>query len=248
MNKLRKLLLILGLPILALAQTNTFTTTTLSSAIASASPGQAATTVYLGSCTGVNPPSLSSGTIGSALFIDKELLQVTAVPSTSPCVATVQRGFSNGTRVTGHLTGTLVWIGNPEWYSGAPAGSTPSGTCTKTALNVYPDIHVLDGSIYTCDSLGLWGYAGPGLSSPYLRNSVTQVSGTYAALYTDQTIEATANSFTITLPAAAAYPGKAYILSNTSSGTVTVTTAHGCASYTTAGCTVYSNGTLWQTN
>ena len=223
------------------AQTNTLSTTTLGAALTNS-----ATTLTLASTTNVNVPTLGGN--GSYLFIDREMIQVIAfLPpgTTTNQIVQVFRGM-NGTASRAHASGAIVWIGNADWFSGAPITTAPAGSCVAGNVYALPAIHVRDGTMYTCDSLSLWGYAGPGIGNPGVRSAVTQVSATYTAKYWDQTIEATANSFVITLPAAAAMPGKVFLLSNTSSGTITVTTAHGCASYTTAGCRVYSNGTVWQ--
>ncbi len=230
-------------PTHAYAQTNTFSTTTLGAAISNVNQ----TTVTLASLSNVVFPT--QGANGSFLYFDKELVMVSASfapPGTTTTTVLVVRGVG-GTQAATHASGQLVFIGQGDWYSNAQTDIQPNGTCTLANVYAYPRIHVLTGSWFTCDSLGLWGYAGPGVGHPAQRNAITQVSATYTAKYWDSTIEATANSFTITLPAAAALPGKVYVLSTTSSGTITVTTAHGCATYTTAGCTVYSNGTVWQT-
>lgn len=253
MNTIKKILLIVGLPVLALAQTNTFSTTTLSSAVATSTPGSALTTVYLASCTNVVAPSLTSGTIGSALYVDRELMQTTAVASTSPCVVQVQRGFGNGTRVTGHATGALVWLGKPDWYSGAAVGTAPSGSCTLANIYAYPDIHVLDGTIWGCRSDGVWGLAGPSTGAYGAIPNRTYVTTTYTATFWDYyiAVNTTGAAFTLTLPAAAAVPGKIYIIQDEGddAGTnhLTVTTANGCATISTSygACRVISNGTAW---
>lgn len=225
------------------AQQNTLFTTTLSGAVTSS-----ASYITLASSTNVTVPT--QGANGSFLYIDREMFQVVAA---SPPGTTTNQQFLvvrgvNGTKASAHASGQIVWIGFGDWFSNDAAGtSQPQGSCVIANVYASPSIHVQDGTFWTCDSTKLWGYAGPNIGEYGARNAITQVSATYAATYYDSIIEATANSFTITLPAAAAMPGKVYILSNTSSGTITVTTAHGCASYTTGGCTVYSNGTVWQT-
>jgi len=230
-------------PTHAYAAQNTFSTTTLNGAITSVNQ----TTLTLTSVSNVVFPT--QGANGSFLYVDKELMMVSASfapPGTTTNTVLVVRGVG-GTAATTHASGELVWIGQGDWYSNSPTDINLDGTCTAANVYAAPRIHVLTGSMFTCDSLGRWGYAGPSVGHPAIRGAVTQVSATYTATYYDNIIEATANSFTITLPSAAAMPGKVFILSNTSSGTITVTTAHGCATYTTAGCTVYSNGTVWQT-
>ena len=223
------------------AQQNTLFTTTLSGAVTSS-----ASYITLASSTNVTVPT--QGANGSFLYIDREMFQVVAA---SPPGTTTNQQFLvvrgvNGTKASAHASGQIVWIGFGDWFSNAPVG--PEGTCVIANVYVLPDIHVQDGSMYSCDSLKLWGYAGPSGLNPGIRAAATQISATYTATYYDNWIIATANSFTLTLPAAAAFPGKVYLLSNPGAGTVTVTTATGCASMTSSifSCRVMSDGTAWR--
>ena len=254
MKTIRKILLLLGLPVLMFAQTNTFTTTYLSAAVPAPTAGTA-TSIALNSCTGVNAPSLPNGTSGSVLFtFDGEPMQVIQVVNTSPCIVTVNRGIlPGGSRAFAHPTGLLVFIGNPEWYSGAAVGTHPQGTCTAANLNVNPDIHTLDGTFWGCRSDGVWGFAGPSIDAYGAIPNRTLVSTTYTALPWDYfiAVNTTGGAFTLTLPTASLMPGKVYIIQDegddASSNHLTVTTANGCASITTSygSCRVISNGTAW---
>jgi hypothetical protein len=53
----------------------------------------------------------------------------------------------------------------------------------------------------------------------------TRVNSTYIALLSDYQIEATANSFSITLPSAVGIAGKSYSIKNTGTGTITLLAA-----------------------
>lgn len=252
MNKLLRILALLGLPVLAMAQQNTFTTTTLSAAITSTQ-----TTFNVASGTGINGPSNGNGpfnggqgTLGSALYIDRELVQVTSISSTT---VSVQRG-QYGTAARSHASGALVYIsGDPTWFSQAAVGTAPAGTCTLSTLLNSPDIHVLDGTIWACGSDGLWGFGGLGFTAYGAPNVRKTTTASYAALYWDSYIGVGTISagVTITLPAAAAVPGKIYFIvdeaGDAASHTITVTTASGCASITTnnGSCRVRSNGTAY---
>lgn len=145
MKKLRKILLLLGLPAIALAQTNTLTTTTLSSAIAqptgSTPPSQFLT---VASSTGINAPSVTNGTQGTMLFVDREAIRVVAqVGSTNTWQ--VLRG-QNGTRAVGHISGAPVLIGNPQWFK----ASDPLGTCAIGTEYSSPWINTLTGGVWVC--------------------------------------------------------------------------------------------------
>lgn len=264
-NNLRKLLLLLGLAPLALAQQNTFTSTTI--AVAILPPGTAGGQQLVPVCftvastTGINGPNLtnngpfggSQSTIGSILLIDSEAIQVQSVNSVTDTVCG-WRGY-DGTRVEGHLAGALAWIGNPDWYSSAPAGTHPAGSCTIATTYAYPDIHLVDGTWYACSDNSYWAFAGPGtatLGAPKMYHSVTT---TYTAKFYDYVVAVNTSSaaFTVTLPAASSVPGKEFIFTDvggdagTNHLTVSTTTPSGCASLSANGATsrVISNGSAW---
>lgn len=254
MKTIRKILMLLGLPVLALAQTNILATTTLSAAVPAPLGGATSTTVTLASCTAVKAPSLVNGTQGSTLFTWLgEAMQVTAVPSTSPCLVNVMRGMFNPTKAFAHPSGELVFVGDPQGFSGAPVGTHPEGVCALGAINYYPDIHTLDGTLWGCRSDLVWGFAGPSLDAYGAIPNRTKVVTTYTATYWDYfiAVDTTSSAFTLTLPSAAAVPGKVYVIQDeggdAGTHTLTVTTANGCASITTnyAACRVISNGTAW---
>ena len=255
MTKLLRILALLGLPILALAQQNTLTTTTISSAVTSTNTNY----IIVASVTGINAPTLGGGGItgtqgnsGSALFIDNELMTVISINSSSKTVY-VQRG-TNGTRAATHAANQLVWIGgDPTWFSGAAVGTHPQGTCTAANLYIVPDIHILDGTIWNCGSDGFWGFAGLGLDAYGSPMAKTAVTGNYTAKPWDKYLAytSTSSAYTLTLPAASSLNGKVYVIVDESghaaSDNITVTTANGCASITAnyGSCRIRSNGTAW---
>jgi hypothetical protein len=252
-NSLAKLLLLLSLPALALAQLNTFTTTTLSAAVAGPSGSTPPPTIItVASATGISGPSLSASppTQGTLLMVDREAMRVLSVSGTA---ITVQRG-ANGTSAVGHLTGVIVYIGNAQWYAQDPPPFVPTGSCTLSKTYALPKIELLSGEIFTCDATGVWSYAGPYLSDGQAPLAITTVAAaTYTALPWDLWLGVTYTStgaVTITLPAASSLPGKVYIIQDqgtAQTNNITVTTANGCASITThfGACRVRSNGTAW---
>lgn len=154
MNKLRKLLFILGLPIVALAQTNSLTSTTLSSAIAQPSGSTPpAQFITVASATGINVPAVTNGTQGSMLLIDREAVRVIAQVGTTTTFQVI-RG-QEGTRAVGHVSGATVWIGNPQWYK----NKDPLGTCTLGTEYSSPWINATTGAIYICNAGGVYGLA-----------------------------------------------------------------------------------------
>lgn len=261
MNKrLAKLLLILGLPVLALAQTNTLNTTYLSAAITAGNPGTNTVCFQVNSATNISAPSLTNGpfggtqsTVGSFLYIDGELIQTQSVSGTTVCGL---RGVG-GTRVSGHQANALVLIGNADWFSQAAAGVVPTGTCTLSSLYAYPDVHPIDHTWYGCRADGIWGFAGPGLGdNGSAVNRTVVAAASYTATYWDYYLAVTYTStgaVTVTLPSATEVPGKVYIIvdegNSAGSNNITVnTTIHaGCASISSSGTgsRVMSNGTSW---
>lgn len=252
-----KTILLLLFAAACFGQLNSFTKTTLSSAISNSiapTPG-VMSTVVLASCTNVNAPSGTQA--GSMLFIDHEAMQVVSLPTTSPCAPRVSRG-AFGTAVNGHAASSLVWVGAPDWYSQQQVAQTPAGTCTVSQQIALPRIHVLDGSWVTCDSLGLWGYAGPSRGSGFLRGAIKTVAdAAYTALIEDYEIDYTTLTSTrlVTLPAATQLPGKVYVVKDsggnaTSMIKINLATVDGsatfaCVAVAYGSCEVRSNGTTW---
>lgn len=142
MKKLLNLLLILGIPTLALAQLNTLTTTTLSAAIAGSTSSNT-NCFQVASATGISGPNLANGTQGSSLFIDRELIQVQSVSGTTIC------GFrgTQGTRTSAHANSATVWIGNADWFMQTDPVST---NCTLGTQYADPYINVKNGRIWHC--------------------------------------------------------------------------------------------------
>jgi hypothetical protein len=84
--------------------------------------------VCLASATNVIVPALATGVVGSALFIDREMMLVTNSGSSSTCFR-VTRG-RNGTPTQQHFNGSIVWIGQPATSSG--------DTSRPFSLNLFP--------------------------------------------------------------------------------------------------------------
>jgi len=201
----------------AFAQLNTLSTTTLSSAITSIT----ATQIVVASATNIFGPSIPSGTAGSMLYIDKEAMQVYAVSGTTVSVLRA----TSGTTATTHAANVNIWIGNADWFNGYPVGTEPAGSCTKSTLYAYPRIHIFDATVFVCDSESMWGYGGPSISTHGLRVARTTVNdAAYTALPYDYYIAWTAITAArvLTLPSAAAFPGKVYIVKD-ESGSATST-------------------------
>ena len=122
--------------------------------------------VVLASTTGVTGQG-SLGQCQTDLYVDRELMCVISVNTTSGQV-TVQRDvFNMGTVVQQHASGAVVWIGTPANFP--TSNGQPSGYCNPSQLNngALPWIAVNTGQIYTCNSAtNQWGTEGYVFLSP----------------------------------------------------------------------------------
>lgn len=120
----------------------------------------------------------------------------------------------------------------------------------STTLTVTP----INGFSATDQEVLVFQYNFSDTSSGGSTKNYTQVSATYTILPGDHYVEATANTFTITLPTAVGIAGKSYQIKNTGAGIVTVDgsgseTIDGSTTATLAtneAITVVSNGTNWK--
>jgi hypothetical protein len=195
-----KLLVLLALvSALSFGQTG-LSTTTLSSAITSAS----ATTINL-STTGM----LSSGPanqINTGIYIDHEFMWVvTAVDSTHAIVA---RG-KNGTRPFAHVSGATVWFNPPTTAYPAIANSnflavspieaeTIYGACTASAEPTLPKIYVKSGHKLDCLG-GVWVVTS-GLDYPYYGGTSASIAGAQPLTGTSMSISGTNAITSFTVP------------------------------------------------
>jgi hypothetical protein len=144
MNKLLKLTLVALLAsVSAFAQT-AVTQTTLTAAVTSTS----ARTLLVASATGIVTPSPLTG-LSTQLYIDDEMLDVTAVSGT---LITVRRG-ANGTRARTHITGSNVYAAPPGL--GAFIDYPLGGSCPAGSYPATPMIDYFDAYIFQCQG-GQW--------------------------------------------------------------------------------------------
>jgi hypothetical protein len=141
-----------------LASQNTTTQTTLSAAVSDTKT----TLLTVASATGISASTTSTQRF---ILVDKELMQVRAISSTT---LTVIRG-ANGTIVTPHVSGAVVTYGAiGKWdpvtgyaYGVFFNGPKPSGTCTTASNEYEPLVHLPTGDSFSCFG-GTWGEtAGP---------------------------------------------------------------------------------------
>ena len=119
----------------AVAQTEV-TSTTLSAAVTAS-----AQTITVASATNL--------TAGNYAYVDKELMAIISVSSTT---ATVRRGLAGGvTPGTMHASGVVVWLGAGDRFS----ASDVNGACTAGSELYLPHINTKTGNIYDCEQ-GYW--------------------------------------------------------------------------------------------
>lgn len=110
------------------------TTTTLSAALNGTD-----STFAVGSATNFAASSIA--------YVDREAMLILSVSGTN---ITVSRG-SQGTASSGHLNGSTVYVGVPNYFK----QQTPVGTCTSTNEGVLPVIVIPTGTLYNCIA-GFW--------------------------------------------------------------------------------------------
>lgn len=128
---------------------------------------------------------------------------------------------------------------------GSGGGGGGSGTVTSVSVVTANGVSGTVANPTTTPAITL---TVSGLTPAY-----TAQTATYAILSTDTIVEATANSFTVTLPTAVGVTGKMYIIVNSGSGTLTVATTSaqtigGLSPATLAQnhtMTIFSNGANW---
>lgn len=87
--------------------------------------------------------SASTVAAGQYLFVDAEIMQITAVSSTT---LTVTRGL-NGTRASRHASGAQAWTGPANYFS---QSEPKAGPCTTTDEVALPRIVAITGAIFQC--------------------------------------------------------------------------------------------------
>lgn len=172
-------------------------TTTLSAAVQGGQSSSAVVTGQVGvitvaSATGISAPSPNTSFIqGFAtsnaqdmLFVDRELMEVRAVSSTT---ITVIRGVGS-TAATSHASGALVFViptANNPWLNSQASGqpqSIPAGSCTRANEIYLPRINFLSGTISDCNG-GQW-VNGDAAQTSRTVNFELQLPATGATAYT----------------------------------------------------------------
>jgi len=139
----------LALAVTAFGQQNTLTRTTTSSSMTASQ-----TTIVLGSITNVAVTSGSSN--GAILYVldpgqqQGEVMFVTSVGSSASTPVGVRRGM-NGTKAVAHVSGAVVYLGQPQWFY----SSDPQGSCVTASTYVTPYINVANGNQWLCSTISL---------------------------------------------------------------------------------------------
>lgn len=151
---------------------------------------------------------------GNSLYVDRELMSIRAVSSTT---ITVIRG-QGGTFAVPHTSGALVFVGQPSFF----AAQYKQGRCTRTNEVVLPVIDVKGGGIYDCLASQWTGsMGGTTTSAPYRVVSPTVGATAYTGINTNGTAPGAATTMYCTeidLPAAKLLTGLA-VLNGTTVGT-----------------------------
>ncbi|HCE10680.1 MAG TPA: hypothetical protein DEQ40_19130 [Oxalobacteraceae bacterium] len=132
--------------VMAFAQTNTLTQTTLSAAVL-----QGDSKITLTSATGVTVPNANTAAVGSLLYVytpGATQGEAMIVQSLSGTVIKVFRG-RNSTAQVAHNSGDIVLIGNPNWFYSVD----PKGGCTTASTYVTPYVNIATGYQWLCSTV-----------------------------------------------------------------------------------------------
>jgi hypothetical protein len=144
MKKLTLALAAIALAAVSADAQQALTQTTLSAAVTTTS----GRTIQVASATGIAAPSPQSGT-STQLYIDDEVLDVTAVNGT---LVTVRRG-ADGTKASTHASGANVYV-TPAGL-GAFIDYSLGGSCLSGSYPATPMVDYLDAQTYQCVN-GQW--------------------------------------------------------------------------------------------
>lgn len=134
----------------------------------------------LASCTGISANQLTGSS--SFLYIDRELLAVNSMTTTSPCFVQVAPRGSAGTKAFPHKTGSTVLIGPAAAFHSFDM----SGSCTAGSGNFQyaPTINQNNGNQYFCSSVTSTVVAGFGNTDFYAPVGPTAAVASAAGLIT----------------------------------------------------------------
>lgn len=176
MKTLQKLSICIAFALGSIAYGQTaLTQTTLTGTI-----GQGTRTIPLSSCTGITAPNTSGG--GSFFYIDRELMAVNTVSTTSPCFVQVAPRGTAGTKSFPHKTGASVFIGPALAFIAFDL----SGSCTAGQGNFQyaPVFNANNGNEFLCSSVTSLVVSGFGNSTYYAPVGVTTLVHSAAGLVT----------------------------------------------------------------
>lgn len=245
MKRILQILSLLGLPMLAMAQTATPNTTLC------AAQTKTQTSVCLTATTGVVNQT--------GVYVDGEyelvLLANSQVVCTGPCQVPVSRNNRNaGSGPTAHANASIAWIALTPGQSRVPGANgfdlsttvTDIGACTRTAVTYLPHIFVNRNIKRDCTTTGAWvdyapasglDYPSPSPLTTIAANGALSVSSGNYALITKAGVIA----LTLAAPTAGVQDGMVIVIkanngafADTLTATALIQTGGSGSPYTTA--------------
>ena len=145
--------------------------------VASATPNSTTT------CSGANVAA------GNSMYVDRELVSITAVNSTT---VSVIRG-QGGTQAQPHSSGALVFVGKPQFFS----NFVNVRKCTRTSEAVLPIFSISNGASYDClnGTLAGGGTNGTAVSAPFRIMSPNPGATAYTSIETNGVAGATTSAY-----------------------------------------------------
>lgn len=221
-------------------------------------------------------------TAGAGLLLANETAAISGTQQASPSITWEGQGFATGVnnsqvvRFGSYVTPTQlatnpggVWTlfsningaGNVTLLSIGHGSNTTATFTANIALGTGSNISWTGRGNITAPSTSAYNFNQSSGSANAILNAGTIVqtyvakTANYTLVTSDQFVECTSGSFTITLPTAVSAAGKSYTIDNSGAGTITMATTSsqtidGSAPGTVAAgakLTVYSNGANWRT-
>ena len=188
----------------------------------------------LASATKAGRVSIADQVLGAGKKSFSDILGLAKIATVSLPTASSYEGFI----VYDATTQTLKYSNGTSWTGAggssgvttmAAIGSSPNAngaTISGTTLNLEPASGSYGGIVTTsAQTLGAGIKTIAGIvNTASVTYAYTEQTTTYAVLTTDRIINCTSGTFTVTLPTAVGVTGKAYVIKNSGTGTITIDT------------------------
>lgn len=190
-----------------------------------------------GTNVGINVTALGATTDNLALLLDRKMQILPSGTGTAELkISSASGGAGAFSWITTYDNArTCITDSRDDWFiriNAVPKLTIGSATLRinagSTAYNTQIESDADANALYVNGTTGFTGFGTASANSKVHTTSFATAyvakTATYTATDADHTIEATANTFTITLPTAVGIPGRQYVITNSGAGTITLAT------------------------